>query len=72
MQTASVAPSQLNIKTLYLLKNRSRRLTLDQIARDTQVSKSWLRKYSEGKIDDPGTAKIEALYVYLSGKPLDV
>jgi hypothetical protein len=66
------APSRLHDKTLYLLRNRPRTITLADIARDTRIGMSWLRKYSEGNIPDPGARRLETLYVYLTGKPLDV
>lgn len=59
--------------TLKLLKERSIQITLEKICNDTGLNLSWLELFS-GKtgIKDPSVNKIQTLYEYLSGKPIEL
>jgi hypothetical protein len=61
----------LKDKTLHLLKNRPRTLTLAQIEDDTGIGEAWLKRFSsERSIQDPSVNTIETLYNYLSDEKL--
>lgn len=64
--------TRLHERTLYLVHNRSRKLTYDMIAKEIGENPNWIKKFSCGQISDPGVNKVEKLYVFLSGKELDV
>lgn len=53
-------------------KPKGQRRSLFTIAVESEVPFSWLRKFKNGSIADPGTSKVEALYNYLSPSPLRV
>lgn len=38
----------------------------------TSISYYWLRKFSSGQIKDPSVNKVQMLYEFLSGLPLNV
>jgi hypothetical protein len=59
-------------KTLELIQNRSVKLKLVQIAKDTGLSESWLQAFSYGDIPDPSVNKIQKLYEYLTKNPLQI
>ena len=56
---------QLHTRTLQLVKNRPRTLTLEQIKTDTGLSLAWLKAFSQGLTPDPGVNKVELLFIYL-------
>lgn len=62
----------LKEKTLDLLTNRPRPLTLAQISREADIKESWLRMFSRDKIEHPSVNTVEKLYNYLSIKKLKV
>lgn len=53
-------------ETRQLLLNRPVHLTLVKIAEETELSESWLQKFSSGKIENPGVLTICALNTYLT------
>ncbi len=59
-------------KTLNLLRNRPKWMSFTTIEKETGISKDWLKKFSQGKISNPGVNTIQELYEYLSGDYLDV
>lgn len=63
--------SRLYAKTLELLRTRSRKLTLRQIAFDTKLPIGWLISISKptSKIM-PAVNRVECLFEYLSGQKL--
>lgn len=63
--------SKLLTKTLELLNASS--LTVLEIHHQSGLSFHWLNqiKYSKKKVD-PAVSKVEKLYEFLSGKPLEV
>jgi predicted transcriptional regulator len=67
-----MASSKLLDKTLDLVRTRPRDVTYDQIATETEVSVSWLKKLVNGEIEHPSVCYVEAVYVYLNKKSLDV
>lgn len=67
---AMVSPSLYEV-TRELLINRHRKITLQKIEADLPGhSIKWLSELSNGRMKDPSVNKIQALYEYLSGKPL--
>lgn len=58
-------------RTLYLVRNRPVTVTYAMIAAETGVSAHWLKMFASGNITDPGVNKIEKLYEYLNGSPLN-
>ena len=61
--------TSLRDKTRELLDNRSRKITLDDVAREAKLPRPWLKAFAEGRIDDPGVCRIQTLYEHLTGKP---
>lgn len=57
-------------KTLYLLQNRPRSQTYNEISTMTNIGESWLRMFGRGEIQDPSVNKIQTLYEFLSGEKL--
>jgi transcriptional regulator with XRE-family HTH domain len=65
--------SKLQVKTLDLIRNRPRKITLQDIAREAGVTVSWLKQLLKNDgIEHPSVRRIEAIYSYLSSKPLEV
>lgn len=62
--------SKLKEKTLELLRNRNRTLTLDEISNQTKIGKDWLKDFSANTMENPGVCIVETLYTFLSDKPL--
>lgn len=59
-------------RTLILLKHRDPSLTLQKIADETGLKKRWLEKFVADNIVEPGASKVETLYVFLTGKRLEL
>ena len=57
---------------LKILQNRRKPMTLDKIADDTGLSKSWLSKVASGNCPDPSVNKMELLYFYLTGNVIEL
>jgi hypothetical protein len=64
--------SILLTRTRELYRNRPASLKPSQIAAETGLSLPWLQDFGWGRKGDPGVTKVERLYTYLSGKPLDL
>lgn len=64
--------SKLVATTRDLLANRPRTLTYAHIEKETGVKVRWLETFAADKMAGPSCVKVETLYVFLSGKPLDV
>lgn len=64
--------TKLRDKTLELLQNRSIQQTFQKIEEDTGLRVDWLSKLSQGQIPDPSSNRIETLYEYLSGNPIQL
>ena len=59
-------------KTLELLKNRPAHLTLQKIAKETDLGEGWLSMFHNGNINHPSVNMIQALYEYLTKTKLKV
>lgn len=60
----------LYVKTLALLHACKKPLPL--IYKETDLPFYWLRKLYDGKIENPSVNRIQRLYEYLTGKPLEL
>jgi hypothetical protein len=63
---------RLRDKVLTLLEERPRSLTLKDVAEGSGLPEAWLKSFASRKINDPSVNRVETLYTYLTGKPLDV
>jgi len=63
---------KLRGKVLDLLSKRPRSMTYRDIAEATELPEPWLKTFAAGKISDPSVNRIETLYNYLTGTPLNV
>jgi hypothetical protein len=72
MPTVKGLKIQTNLSTVTrkLLRNRPRTLTITKITEDTGLNRRFVDQFSTGVAKMPDVDKIEALYVYLSKKPL--
>ena len=65
--------SKLAARTRVLLANRSRLVTYAHIAAETGLSPRWLERFaSDTASGDFHCGKVEELYEFLTGTPLDV
>lgn len=65
--------SKLAARTRVLLANRPRPVTYAHIATATGLSPRWLERFaSDTASGDFHCGKVEKLYEFLTGKPLDV
>lgn len=62
---------KLHAKTLELLRNRPRNISLLDISGKTGLTLEWLKKFHTGK-PDSAVSKVEKLYEHLSEKSLKV
>ena len=60
----------LHLKTYELLRKSDK--TLLDIHKESGLPFYWLRKFSGGKILEPSVNKIQALYEFLTNKPLEL
>lgn len=67
-----VSTSKLHTRTVEAIANRPRLITYDVIAEECGVTVRWLQQFTSGNIADPGVAKVEAVYEFVTGKKLDV
>ena len=51
--------------TRRMLNDRNPDLTLGEIAKALDISRSWLSAFGRGDIPNPGVVTIETLYIYL-------
>ncbi len=72
MVTLAEKRADLEARTFELLKTRPHNQTFDDISRATGIKVAWLRHYSRGEAKAPSVHKVERLYVFLSGRSLDV
>lgn len=68
----TMASSKLLDKTLDLVRNRPRDMSYDDLAAASKVNPHWLKKLASGKIEHPSVCHVEAVYVALTGKPLEL
>lgn len=65
MTQTHAEPTSLLDRTLSLLEEKSPELTLVKIAEDTELDYSWLCKFSQGRIPNPGVNGVQTLHDYL-------
>ena len=56
----------LRDKTLELLQNRSVKLPLRKIAKDTGLTEGWLSMFGRDQIPEPSVNSVQTLYEYLA------
>ena len=72
----SIGRGTLYLKTLELLRNRSRQLTFETIAAeldglcDDKITAAWLGAFAVDRFTRPPVDKVQCLYEYLSGDKL--
>ena len=64
--------SKLVARTRVLLANRPRTVTYAHIATATGLKVRWLERFAVDDETDPACGKVETLYEFLTGSPLDV
>lgn len=64
--------SQLAALTRQLLQDRPRSKTYSIIALETGLSEAWLDDFNRNTGRDFGVNRVESLYIYLSGKKLEL
>lgn len=57
--------------TIELIQNRSVKLTLNNISKDTGIPEAWISLLSNKKIIEPSANRVLRLYEYLSGKSIE-
>lgn len=55
----------LRDETRHLLINRPASLTIEQIAKELNVTKSWVNAFAKNKTRNPGVVTVESLNVLL-------
>ena len=70
MKPCRIPASKLYLKTLDLLRNRPKPLTLRKIAQDTGLPEGWLLSILSKPNLNPAVNRVEVLYEYLSGQTL--
>lgn len=60
----------LHTRTMELL--RASKLPIPAIAKGAGIGQHWLAKLRGGKIKHPSVNRVEALYTFLSGQPLNL
>lgn len=65
-------PSQLEQKTRELYLKLPRNISDADIANATGLSATWICYFVKGKSKFPSPGRLEKLYEYLSGKPLQL
>lgn len=63
---------QLHIRTLQLVRQRPRTVTFEMISRDTKLKIAWITSFCQDRNIDCSVSKVEALYIYLTGKKLEL
>ena len=58
----------LHLRTLKLLSESD--IPLTQVSADTGVNYFWLRSFRYGQIKDPSVNRVQAVFEYLTGRPL--
>lgn len=63
---------KLDTKTRELLFKRPIDLSYKQIAEETGLKERWIKNFAHNSDCDAGSRKVEQLYTYLTGQPLNV
>lgn len=64
--------STLYHRTYTLLRQRMETKSLQTISRESDLPYYWLNKIAIGATKDPGVRRVQKLYEYLTGKPLEL
>lgn len=64
--------SRMLTLTRKLYRERPPEVTNEVIAKATGLKTSWLNDFGWERSPDPSVKKVETLFVYLNGKPLDL
>lgn len=64
--------SRLVTEVISLLENRRYGVTYREIAEATGIPSDWIRRLQKGYIGEPSCPRIETLYEYLKGEPLEL
>lgn len=64
--------TRLRDTVLSLVQNRPVHQTLKQISADTGLQLGWLKLFAQNKISNPSCNRVEKLYEYMTGKPLEL
>ena len=70
--TKETPPGDLLTRVLELLADRPRNMTYSDIALATKLPEPWIKTFAAGQIKDPSVSRVEILYTYLTGNPLNV
>lgn len=65
-------PSKLEERTRELYLKLPRNIKDVDIAKATQLSSVWIHQFTKGKAKFVDAGRVEALYEYVAGKPLEV
>ena len=65
-----MALGSLDEQTRVLLNNRPRGVRYYDIARALDINQRWIGLYHRGEVKQPDVKKVQALYEYLTGRPL--
>lgn len=65
-------PSILEEKTIELYAKLPRNISDSDIAKATGLSSSWIATFIKGKAKRMDAGRIEALYAFVNGKPLEL
>jgi hypothetical protein len=68
----STSSTRLRDKTLKLLADLPRNVTLKEVAEACDLNLSWLSAFARGEIEHPSVNRIECLYEHLTGRKLKV
>lgn len=67
-----VSEGKLTARTRELVELRPRTVTYAHIEQATGVSARWIEAFGKNRVKRPCCDSVEAVYVFLSGKSLDV
>lgn len=70
--TLDIPPGELLTKVLTMLSDRPRDVSYKDISDKLNLPEPWIKAVATGQIKDPSVNRIEMLYEYLSGTPLNV
>lgn len=66
----TIPAGSLLLRTIQLLKERE--CSLPEVQAGTGLPWYWLRKFGTGEIKDPSVNRVQKLFEFLNGKPLDL
>ena len=63
-------PHYLVDETIALINNRSVKVQLTHIAKDTKIPVAWISLFAKGGMSDPSANRVLKLYEYMTGNSL--